>query len=365
MTIEQLPSTGFKPHSVSYSETSSYLLCKRKWEYGYGRSLKRVTESLSLQLGSAGHKVLEAFYRSILSEGDGRAVQSTEAAWEWALAAAEVAYAKEVAGGYVDADNKAPLREIIFDFYLNKETGIEPFVTKGWTILAVEYEAVLDTYLEDGSIVRTPVVIDLIVRDPDGKIVVVDHKFLQDFYDYRAASLQPQIPLYIAVLRGKKFKVDYGYYNMLRARKISGTKLNKAEMQEALTEAGVEFDPKALVSVLEELCTSNGIKTKTGATPDQRWAMLELKPNGQRVARQFMEQINTAQEIIELSDLPEEERDIKMHRVANKMVCQSCSFYDLCTLELTGGNVPLLLKTEFVIRERKSFDEETEEGDIE
>jgi hypothetical protein len=88
MTIEQLESTGTKPHSVSYSETSSYLLCKRKWEYGYGRSLKRVTESKSLMLGSAGHRVLEAFYRSILAEGYDRKKQGTKAAWDRAHAAA-------------------------------------------------------------------------------------------------------------------------------------------------------------------------------------------------------------------------------------------------------------------------------------
>jgi hypothetical protein len=332
VTITQLPSTSEAPHSVSYSETSSYLLCKRKWEYGYGRSLKRVSESFSLMLGSALHTLLEAFYNSILDEGDTLAEQTSPEAWDRALAAAEARYAELLKDGFEDRDNKASLREIVFDFYLNKDLDLEPFVLKGWRILAVEKEFVLDTDMGDGKLIRTPIVVDLIVLDPTGKTVVVDHKGLQDFYNVDAASLQPQIPLYIAVLRGLGYKIDYGMYNMLRNRKIVGTKSK-------------EFP--------------NG----KGATPEQRWSYLELKPNSARVRRSFMEQLSVAEEVIALSTLSEEERDLKMHRVANKMVCQSCSFKDLCTMELTGGNVPLLLRTEFTIRERKKFDAESKYGD--
>lgn len=313
MTITTLESTGTKPHSVSYSETSSYLLCQRKWEYGYGRSLQRITESESLMLGSAGHRVLQAFYQHILDQGDDRKDQQKgfDAALSKARAEAQAIY-KE---GFKDSDKKASLEEIIFDFYFSDE----PLVKKGWTILAVEKDFVLDTVVDDetGETVRTPFVIDLIARDPDGKIVVIDHKFVYDFYTYQDAALQPQIPLYIGGLRGLGFKIDYGAYNMLRNRKI---------------------------------------KAPTFA---QRWGWLELKPNSVRVQRTFMEQLDTARELIGLQLLSPEERDLKMHRVANKMVCQSCSFKDICTTELTGGNAELMMRTEYKIRERRSFDTET------
>ena len=327
---EETPRT----QSVSYSETSSYLLCRRKWEYGYGRSLQRINESFSMQLGSAGHSLLQAFYESILSEGDDLKKQGNKAAWERALAVAEARYAELVKDGFEDRDSKAPLREIVFDFYLNRDLDLEPFVLKGWRILAVEKKFALDTILDDetGETVRTPIVVDLIAIDPKGKTVVIDHKLLQDFYNSDAAAIQPQIPLYIAVLRGLNYKIDYGYYNMLRNRAIKGTKRKDG--------------------------------TYPGATPEQRWDYLELSPNGQRVKRSFMEQLDVAQEIIALSSLSEEQRDLKMHRVANKMVCQSCSFKDLCTMELTGGNVPLLLRTEYKIRERQVFLTESEEGDV-
>jgi hypothetical protein len=362
---EALPSTGTKPHSVSYSETSTYLLCKRKWEYGYGRSLKRVTESDSLMLGSAVHKILETFYRRILEAGD--TVKEQKSALPQAYETAVEQYELELANGFKDADNKASLHEIVFEFYLPNE----PFVRNGWRVLAVEKDFALTTSDEGSEPIMTPFVIDLIALDPDGKTVVIDHKCIYDFYSYEDASLQPQIPLYIGGLRGLGYKVDYGYYNMLRNRKIGGTKLGKAELVEALSAAITEgggfpdsdYDKpvsKMTVADLEDLAKTYEIKTSSGATLEQRWSYLELKPEPRRVQRTFMEQLDTAQEIVALGMLTEEERDLKMHRVANKMVCQSCSFKDLCTTELNGGNVKLMIRTEYVKRERRVFEESEE-----
>lgn len=299
--------------SVSYSETSSYLLCHRKHYYGYTQGLQRVTTSSSLALGSAGHRILQAFYQTILDASqDDRKRQL--AAFDTAAEAALAEYELIVTEGFEDDDRKKPLTEIIATYLEN-----EPFVLKGWLILAVEREFVL----EYGPDKRFPFVIDLIANDPDGKTVVVDHKFVYDFYTYNDAALQPQIPLYIGGLRALDYKIDYGAYNMLRNRKIK-------------------------VSTVEN-----------------SMAYLDLKPNGERVQRTFLEQIDTADEIMALKALGEAEVDIKMHRVANKMVCQSCSFRDLCTTELVGGNTKLMVATEYKIRVRKIFAEASVEASTE
>lgn len=311
--------------SVSYSETSTYLLCKRKHFYGYTRSLQRVVESSSLALGGAGHKVLQAYYTSILNEGDNRAKQGTKAAKDRALQAAAAQYVELVADGFKDDPAKAPLKEIVFDFYIANE----PLVSNGWVIQAVEMEFRLDVMVEeDGEMLSTPFVVDLIAVDPDGKTVVIDHKFVYDFYTYEDASLQPQIPLYLAGLRGLGHTVHYGMYNMLRNRSIKGTKAKDGSYP--------------------------------GATWEQRWQSLDVTPNAVRVKRTFEEQIDTAKEIQALKLLTPEEVDLKSHRVANKMVCQSCSFKDLCKIELQGGNAALVIKSEYKIRERKVFAESVE-----
>jgi hypothetical protein len=150
--------------SVSHSEVDSYLLCRRKHYYGYGLSLERISTSHSLATGTAGHRVLETFYRTLLSAGDTPSKQLE--AWDVAFLAAQQEYDTIVEEGYEDAPNRAELREMLF----NEDWGYfanEFMVRNGWTIMAVEAEFSLVYDEEIGS--SYPFVVDLIVKDSDGK----------------------------------------------------------------------------------------------------------------------------------------------------------------------------------------------------
>jgi hypothetical protein len=151
----------------------------------------------------------------------------------------------------------------------------------------------------------------MIVEDPEGRYVVIDHKFVYDFYTPTQTDLQPQIPKYIGALRAMNHQIAYGAYNMVRTRKL---------------------------------------KTPT---PDSMQYFMILKPNTDRVLNTFMEQLGVAAEIQALKELTIEEQNKRAYRTANKMVCQSCSFRDICSTELIGGNTELMLKTEYKIRERR------------
>lgn len=294
--------------SVSHSEVDSYLLCRRKHYYGYGLSLQRVTESASLATGVAGHKILESFYKHILDNGIEAAEQAQ--AFDDAVLVAIQTYDDIVAGGYEDADRRAKLEDILF----HEEYGYfanEFFVNKGWRVLAVESE--FNLVYDDDTEASYPFVVDMIVQDTEGNYVVIDHKFVYDFYTPEQTDLQPQIPKYIGALRALGHEVSYGAYNMLRTRKIK-----------------------------EPTAVSNNY-------------LMILKPNNTRVVNTFMEQLGVASEIQALKELPLEEQDKRAYRTANKMVCQSCSFRDICSTELMGGNVELMKKTEYKIRERKVF----------
>jgi len=294
--------------SVSHSEVDSYLLCRRKHYYGYGLSLQRVTESASLATGVAGHRILETFYKHILGNGIDASEQAE--AFDDALDAARKEYDAVVEEGYTDADRRATLHDILF----NEEYGYfahEFFVRKGWRVLAVESE--FNLLYDDETEASYPFVVDMIVEDTEGNYVVIDHKFVYDFYTPEQTDLQPQIPKYIGALRALGHEVSYGAYNMLRTRKL---------------------------------------KTPTAETNNY---LMILKPNNTRIVGTFMEQLGVAAEIQALKELPLEEQDKRAYRTANKMVCQSCSFRDLCSTELMGGNVELMKKTEYKIRERREF----------
>jgi hypothetical protein len=294
--------------SVSHSEVDSYLLCRRKHYYGYGLSLQRVRESDSLATGVAGHATLEAFYRTIIDNGI--TVEEQQAAFDKALDAAAKKYDELKADGFQEANRRASLYEILFhsDYgYFNNEF----FVKNGWRVLAVEAEYNLQ--YDDETKATYPFVVDMIVQDPEGNYVVIDHKFVYDFYTPEATDLQPQIPKYIGALRALGHEIAYGGYNMLRTR------------------------------------------TLKERTPESNNYFMILKPNATRITTTFMEQLGVAAEIQALKELPLENQEKRAYRTANKMICQSCSFRDLCSTELMGGNVELMKKTEYKIRERKEF----------
>lgn len=297
--------------SVSYSESSSYLLCRRKHYYGYTRSLKKIVESSSLMLGGAGHSVLEAFYREIMAGGDTRREQLAH--FDIALSKAEKAYGEVVRLGFRDDPKKATLHDILFKFYFPNE----PMVRKGYLIQAVEKEFILK--LEDSEL-ETPFVVDIIAVDPNGKTLVVDHKFVYDFYTYEQCQLQPQIPLYVGALRGMGFKIDGGAYNQLRNRKIKAPSI------------------------------------------EQRVQWLPFPVSPVRVQQTFIDQIAVAEEIQSIKLLTPEQQDRRAFRVSNNMVCKSCSFKDICTTELNGGNTQLALK-EYEVRTRRKFAEAVSEAE--
>lgn len=283
--------------SVSHSEVDSYLLCRRKHYYGYTKSLQRVKESAALAMGTAGHKILEVFYKNIL---DGKN-------FDQALAAAQEE--ADVLRQQVDIPaNRANIFDTLFDMYFPNE----PLVKEGWEILAVEKQFNLE--YDPDTQAQYPFVVDIIAKSPEGKTVVIDHKFVYDFYNYEASIMQPQIPKYIGALRALNYKIDHGAYNMIRTRKLK------------------EPDAESMI----------------------QW--LDVKPESARVTQVFKEQIAVANDIMLIKSMSEEQQDAHAYRVANKMVCQSCSFLDICRTELSGGNSKLMIETEYKIRERKSFE---------
>jgi CRISPR/Cas system-associated exonuclease Cas4 (RecB family) len=283
--------------SVSHSEVDSYLLCRRKHYYGYTKSLQRVRESAALAMGTAGHKILEVFYKNIL---DGQS-------FDVSLAVAK-AEADELRQQVDIPANRANIFDTLFDIYFPNE----PLVKEGWEILGVEKAFNLEYDPDTQS--QYPFVVDILARSPEGKIVVIDHKFVYDFYNYEASIMQPQIPKYIGALRALNYKVDHGAYNMIRTRKLK------------------EPDAESMI----------------------QW--LDVKPESARVTQVFREQIAVANDIMAIKSMSEEQQDEHAYRVANKMVCQSCSFLDICRTELSGGNSKLMIETEYKIRERKSFE---------
>src|SRR6478735_3607808 len=98
---------------VSHSEVASYLTCRRQHHYGYVMELKPKRTADALALGSAGHKVLEAFYKKIIEVGGTTNRRQQRRAFDEALSAAYEAYADVIRDGFQQPDNRANLHDIL------------------------------------------------------------------------------------------------------------------------------------------------------------------------------------------------------------------------------------------------------------
>lgn len=350
--------------SVSHSRADGFLLCRRKDYYGYTLSLQKVSDQDSMALGSAVHVCLETLYRHVMAAGSTRKKQ--KAALKEGFRLMYEKYLEIVKAGWEDRDDRMPLKDI-----LRRYVTLEPFVSQGWLIKGVEQEYLLEYDPDTKSQFRF--VIDLIAEDPEGKTVIVDHKTAYDFFSPDVANIQGQVPKYIGALRGLGHKAHYGVYNMLRTRKIRGDKKLKPQLVAELEKAGaVAHEPvtvgegedavHALVEVplskkkvedLENLAALHKIDRYAGPTDEQVHELLFVRPSAARIVRTFQEQVDIAAEISARELLPVEVIERSAYRTANKMVCNGCSFRDLCEAELAGQSVKLLMQTEYKTKEKR------------
>jgi len=203
----------------------------------------------------------------------------------------------------MDAEVELLLAEY-FDYWCDVDSQIE--------VLATEYKVRVP--VGNGNVIT--VVVDLIKREPNVGIVAVDHKTTYDFFNPEAVDLNPQLVKYMAALRMERIPVARLEYNEIRYR---DTKENLAD-------------------------------------PGKRFLRTPFKPTNTRIKTTMKEHFIAADRIIELRDMGLDDWENSITRVANKMVCQSCSFKDICINDLNGWGRDNLLLHDYKIRESVEVD---------
>lgn len=282
--------------SVSHSEADALLRCERNHFYGYGMQIQRKETSESLSRGILGHLAMETYFnfqRDAQKKGLWGNVFGPADAYDAAVAVVQQTdspFAFEIIG------------------YLVWFMQCQQFTD--WEIIAVEQEFVvsLETY-------DYPFVVDLVARDPFGDVWVIDHKFVYDFINDRDAEMSPQLAKYVGALRLLGFPVNKAGYNQLRTRKM------------------------------------------TKPTPASQYMFKEEKLTEIRIQQTMNEQEIAAHRALERKNRAQNEGLFNWSktalRVANKMVCNSCSFRSLCLAELNGTSPELVLDSEYKMKERR------------
>jgi hypothetical protein len=265
---------------ISNSEAKSFLDCERRHFYSFRKGIKPTTYSKALTRGIVGHEALEAFYKAKQKGLD----------------------AVHCVADMMDVLDKAiretpefspefeQLRLVLVryaDYYWD-----EP-----WKILEVESSHDMPI-LENSIAIKYGLRLDLLVeitagRDK-GQIVIVDHKFVYDFFTSRELEMNTQQVKYIKTLRANGIPVRKAILNQIRYRQLKSPK------------PGMLF---------------------------RRSSIYTSEKEAERFLHEFKK---VALEIDYLSGLTEDEHKeaSKMH--IDKNTCGSCAYQPLCKLYLEG-----------------------------
>ena len=287
---------------ISHSEVESFLSCRQKHFYAFGEliegaespGMEPLVLSDALYRGIVGHKGLEFFFKTIESGG--------------MIAEAKNACIRAVQNYAMEPNPKfdilTDLCTKILPRYIEEVASVQ--LNAGWRVKAVEVTYRLEIQTDQGRMVY-PFTPDLIMRSPAHENILLDHKFVYNFYSQNESDLLPQIPKYVGALRALGLPIHGGQLNQLRYRPV----------KDQSTEANF------------------------------RVRNLELTPK--RLEHAFMQQVRNMERISKLKrgSLDNWRKTVDLERVQNNMICRMCGFKLLCSMDMIGTDTVLFKKTNF------------------
>lgn len=201
---------------LSYSQIDTFHQCPRKWTFRYVDGLVFESANIHLDYGSAVHKGLEIGFNQLK---DDKVLEVEELLQSTMLLSRDYAY----------GDKDKTLKELAIED-IERLIHFQGFYEniKGKEIIGVEDEFNLTIpAMFSGEEVEITIkgFIDLIYKDTDGKLVVVDHKTSKKKFDKAKRRNNLQMPIYFLAVKEK-----YGEYP--KSGIYNFTKLN--DYQESL-----------------------------------------------------------------------------------------------------------------------------------
>lgn len=283
---------------ISNSETSMFNTCQRKHFYAFGQRLAPKRMSQGLTRGILGHEILAEWYR-LLRQGDDVAQATDEA-----LKLFNPFFVEAVTNGDEEYTDLLTALKIRVSEYMK----IYATDVKAWDILEVESE--YRTTLPSGM--EYAMRLDLLVRAKSGpytgELVLVDHKFVYDFYKEDALALNPQMPKYLGILNANGINVQVAVLNQIR------TRVNKSKPM----------------------------------TDEDKFRRSYLKPTPTEITTIFKEELVVAREIDRLRNIGDPLIwEANVIRNMGSMTCPMCPYASLCKSDLMGQDTRLQKMMDF------------------
>jgi hypothetical protein len=287
---------------ISNSEVSTFNICRAKYWYEYVENLAPKTYGRALAIGIVGHDAMRVYIEARIA---GHLHES-------AIHKQQEFLAGLMGNPLYSVEYVLKASEILNKFHTYRKGMPE------WEFLGTE-ELVEVDITEDYSM---PLRYDLYVRErATDKFMLVDYKFVYDFWKPWKHDLNPQFPKYIAALRRKGMRIDGAYLIEMRTRDISSQ--NFADLFK-----------------------------QTSYFP----SLAKMKNN-------LRQHINVSEQITEfrqrLSDTPDQVQNIAVPTL-NSLVCQWCAFQAPCAAQLDGSDITYQLQTDFVKNTSYGYNKEDE-----
>lgn len=333
--------------SVSWSEIKTFQRCPKQHEYKYIERLVPRAKSRPLFMGNWVHAALESHY----IDGD------------WKVGHAE--YVKQWNALFEEERNELRSRRgriVLKPFPEIVERIMKSYIwyyrDEGWEVHAVEQEFEVDTPLKiDGVTQRFKGIIDLIVKDQDGLLWIVDHKTAGNIPEPTSFhAMDPQLMLYPwAAKQAWNMDVAGIYYNYVKSKPPTEPQLLKSG---GISKRKVVTDYPTLYRFLK----------REGFDPadfvDQLRPLRKRSPYLRRY-RYPREAVVTKSILLDALSVTKHIRgDNRRSRTITRDCATMCSFHDLCRAELNGLDTSMMRKQNFTLKEDKfAPEDETYLGD--
>ncbi len=342
--------------SLSFSDINTAQRCLRKFYYRKVRDLQSKHKNPVLQQGTAIHKFLMHGFLNL----------QTAMAWysgmddlkeELLIEAATWAFADEM----VDVEDMLAESHQLVNGYFERN----PF--DGWEILHVEEEFVIE--IDGEEISFTP---DLVVRDPQGQVWIVDHKSTSAIPEEGPPFASQQSLLYFAGVRAFYPEAVGFLFNYIRKKLPTTPRLNKTRNKESglyhvndLNRIDTTFE--ILFNFIQtedpELFSEPNHKRRLAELRDQaeRWYFTKRVMVNDHALAQIVEETSWIVESIKVARIKE-----RYPRTLNEdrgyLSCGKCEYEPICRAELLDLNTEVVLM-DYEPRDEKNPYEKEEAND--
>jgi len=337
----------------SYSDLQTYGRCPKQYQYRVINNLQRKKRGVALYQGSLAHEAWMVYYLAIQASAEN----------PWGEVEDFFLNKYEEDSNLLFEDELADKRIIIEDTedilarYLY-------FHEDDWTILHVEEQFFVT--LDSGEMISfTP---DLIIRDADGLVWIVDHKTTSAMPKDGVPFSDLQALLYYAGVKELYPDLQGFIFNYARKKRPSEVRLNKTMGKDGIRHVNNVMKLDTTYEMLFAFLTNEAPQLLDLEMYRRRLA--ELRDNNRFFFREYLtfsdEQANAvlqdAADRVQLIELSEQAGLYpRTFQKTGVQGCEGCGFRSLCHGEMLDWNTQLILDEEYEPRDPKNpYETETE-----